>query len=461
MQPSQPSRWAELKKATVESRAENSSSPTPDAPNTQEKLSKDVPGETHTAATKHHRINTVNLVFALHSNIVESAIDSYHALAKQLIVALRHEEQRSQYLSTQSKTIRAVFDEVAALPEDSAQNPYRLILQRSQIANELKQVYASLVESGIVSLHINRWVEVNFCLPHKVHVIATGSKVLHLEPKEVEGCLSALRPYHGLLLMQPEDELLDSLPIDSSPALVRLVKMISPVKNLQLLSLDTDLSLSQVFVLACHLVYWGKAMVIYPVCESNEYILSPVANTLANSSLVEEFVQQFPGKSLHAELSDFSLPCQLREKRDYLDYPQLQAQRAQMVVEESLFSYLMDDHSNLERAPSMSDVASVNSDESVGIPVASDGSAVGEETKVHWQMQNSLLKEMTPADRAAVLQCRASKSLEDLQLFDCPLYHQLRMTTWPSEPPLQTKLYGPLRELERTADFMLRTELPV
>nr|KAG5711684.1 hypothetical protein BaRGS_016866 [Batillaria attramentaria] len=37
---------------------------------------------------------------------------------------------------------------------------------------------------------------------------------------------------------------------------------------------------------------------------------------------------------------------------------------------------------------------------------------------------------------------------------DCPLYHQLRMTTWPTETPLHTKLYGPQRELERTADFM-------
>lgn len=99
---------------------------------------------------------------------MESAIECYHSLAKQLIVAVRYEEQRCLYLSTQAKTIRAVFDEVASQPEGSVQNPFKLILQRSQIANELKQVYQSLVESGVVSLHINRWVEVNFCLPHKV-----------------------------------------------------------------------------------------------------------------------------------------------------------------------------------------------------------------------------------------------------------------------------------------------------
>ena len=110
----------------------------------------------------------MNVVFALRANIIDSAIDSYHALAKELIVAIRHEEQRCQYLSTQSKTIRAVFDHVQAQPEDSVLNPFRLILQRSQLANELKQVHMGLVNSGMVSLHINRWVEVNFCLPHKV-----------------------------------------------------------------------------------------------------------------------------------------------------------------------------------------------------------------------------------------------------------------------------------------------------
>lgn len=88
----------------------------------------------------------------------------------------------------------------------------------------------------------------------------------------------------------------------------------------------------QVFALACHLVYWGKARVIYPLCESNVYILSPMANTLVNSTLVEDFVEHFPGRSLHLELSEFSLPCLLREKRDMLEHPQLQAQRVQIVV---------------------------------------------------------------------------------------------------------------------------------
>jgi hypothetical protein len=59
--------------------------------------------------------------------------------------------------------------------------------------------------------------------------------------------MSNLRPYHGLLLLlQSQEEVLASLPIDSSPSLVKLVKIISPLKNLQTLSLDSDISMTQV-----------------------------------------------------------------------------------------------------------------------------------------------------------------------------------------------------------------------
>lgn len=63
-------------------------------------------------------------------------------------------------------------------------------------------------------------------------------------------CLQSLRPYHGLLLLVEPSELLESLPPDASPALVRLVQVHSPLKSLQTLSADADLTLAQVCQLA-------------------------------------------------------------------------------------------------------------------------------------------------------------------------------------------------------------------
>lgn len=38
-------------------------------------------------------------------------------------------------------------------------------------------------------------------------------------------------------------------------------------------------ALCQVFQLVSHLVSWGKATIIYPLCESNVYVLGPKTNT--------------------------------------------------------------------------------------------------------------------------------------------------------------------------------------
>jgi len=54
------------------------------------------------------------------------------------------------------------------------------------------------------------------------------------------------RPYHTVLLLEDEQSLLSSLPIDASPSLIRLVKVANPLKNLQSLSLDADLAVEQV-----------------------------------------------------------------------------------------------------------------------------------------------------------------------------------------------------------------------
>lgn len=59
-------------------------------------------------------------------------------------------------------------------------------------------------------------------------------------------CLQSLRPYHGLLLLIEPCQMLDGLPLDSSPALLRLLKMYSPLKSLQTLAADADLTLAQV-----------------------------------------------------------------------------------------------------------------------------------------------------------------------------------------------------------------------
>uniref|UniRef100_A0A668AUF1 GATOR complex protein NPRL3 n=1 Tax=Myripristis murdjan TaxID=586833 RepID=A0A668AUF1_9TELE len=269
-----------------------------------------------------------SVVFALRANADPSVISCMHNLSRRIAIALQHEERRCQYLTREAKLMLAVQDEITTMTESDPQSPFRQILPKCKLARDLKEAYDSLCTTGVVRLHINNWLEVSFCLPHKIH--RTGGN--HIPPEALERSLKAIRPYHALLLLDSEKALLSQLPLDCSPAMVRLIKTCSAVKNLQQLAQDADLALLQIFQIAAHLVYWGKAIIIYPLCENNVYMLSPHANICLYSPLAEQFAQQFPGHDLPSMLAKFSLPVSLAEFRNPLEAPVQEAQLIQMVV---------------------------------------------------------------------------------------------------------------------------------
>ncbi|XP_063828673.1 GATOR complex protein NPRL3 [Ostrinia nubilalis] len=281
----------------------------------------------------------INIVFALRASASHSIVKCYYDLSKRLGKALRHEEKRCSYLTEEMKIMLAAHDEVSALDSEinsgendeeeecsrnsTSSNPYcmengtetepksafHLILQRSSLARSMKSVFEELSSTGIVQVRINKWVLLSFCLPHKAHQI--HNRGLIIEPETIDKCLQKLRPYHGILLLVNPNELLASIPLDGSPALLRLIKLYSPLKSLQTLAIEADLSLTQVFQLTGHLVYWAKATIIYPLCEGNVYVVAPGANVHIHSPLVEEFAKEFPGLCLLQMLGEFSLPAPL------------------------------------------------------------------------------------------------------------------------------------------------------
>ncbi|XP_059572327.1 GATOR1 complex protein NPRL3 isoform X2 [Alligator mississippiensis] len=274
-----------------------------------------------------------NVVFALRANADPSVINCLHNLSRRIAIVLQHEERRCQYLTREAKLILAIQDEVSAMSEttEGPQSPFHHILPKCKLARDLKEAYDSLCTTGVVRLHINNWLEVSFCLPHKIHYVATN----FIPPEAIERSLKSIRPYHALLLLNDEKLLLSELPLDCSPALVRVIKTTSAVKNLQQLAQDADLALLQVFQLAAHLVYWGKAIIIYPLCENNVYMLSPNASVCLYSPLADRFSCQFPGHDLPSVLSKFSLPVSLSEFKNPLAPPIQEASSATRLLHQT------------------------------------------------------------------------------------------------------------------------------
>ena len=67
---------------------------------------------------------------------------------------------------------------------DCDESPYELILQRSSLARGLKSVFSNLSSSGIVNIIINKWIQVRFCLPQKVH--QSHKKGLLIDPEIID-----------------------------------------------------------------------------------------------------------------------------------------------------------------------------------------------------------------------------------------------------------------------------------
>ncbi|KAF3846170.1 hypothetical protein F7725_003248 [Dissostichus mawsoni] len=347
-----------------------------------------------------------NVVFALRANADPSVISCMHNLSRRIAIALQHEERRCQYLTREAKLMLAVQDEITTMTEKaSPQSPFRQILPKCKLARDLKEAYDSLCTTGVVRLHINNWLE-DWRQPHP--------------PEALERSLKAIRPYHALLLLESEKALLNQLPLDCSPAMVRLIKTCSAVKNLQQLAQDADLALLQIFQIAAHLVYWGKAIIIYPLCENNVYMLSPHANISLYSSLAEQFAQQFPGHDLPSMLAKFSLPVSLAEFRNPLEAP----------AQEVGLSYNNKYKANIptpSHSPADPDGAS-SDDMTLTSPSMDNSSAEllpGGDSPLNKRMTETLLASLSEHERQVILNIPAAQNPEDLRMF-ARLLHYFR-----------------------------------
>ncbi|XP_037332532.2 GATOR complex protein NPRL3 isoform X3 [Pungitius pungitius] len=397
-----------------------------------------------------------SVVFALRANADPSVISCMHNLSRRIAIAMQHEERRCQYLTREAKLMLAVQDEITTVTETdgSPQSPFRQILPKCKLARDLKEAYDSLCTTGVVRLHINNWLEVSFCLPHKIHRIGGA----YIPPEALERSLKAIRPYHALLLLESEKALLSQLPLDCSPAMVRLIKTCSAVKNLQQLAQDADLALLQIFQIAAHLVYWGKAIIIYPLCENNVYMLSPHANICLYSPLAEQFAQQFAGHDLPSMLAKFSLPVALAEFRNPLEALAQEAQLIQMVVWMLQHRLLIQLHTYVcllvapsEGEPGLRDEdpplaarvggrsLSTPSALSFGSPTSSDDMTLtspsmdnssaellpGGDSPLNKRMTETLLASLSEHERQVILNIPAAQNPEDLRMF-ARLLHYFR-----------------------------------
>ncbi|CAD7081364.1 unnamed protein product [Hermetia illucens] len=295
----------------------------------------------------------INIVFALYAQASYSIVTCYYELSKKLGYALVHEENRVGYLSEEMNLMVKTHDEIAAVIEQdrgkSELEAFDLVLERSTLAQCLKSIYHDLCTTGLLNITINQFVTLCFCLPQKAHQF--HKKGVIVEPETIDRCLHSLKPYHGMLLLVNFAELLDCVPPSGALMLLKLIEVYNPLKSLQNMASDADLPIDHVYELVGHLVYWAKATIIYPLCETNVYVIAPDAPLYTNSPLVEKFSTEFPGMSLFEVISDFSLPTSIGHLTTPLQQPARQGILAQMVLWMLQHHLLMQLHTYVQFMP--------------------------------------------------------------------------------------------------------------
>ena len=191
------------------------------------------------------------------------------------------------------------------------------LLSVSSLAKELKDIYASLRDFGMVNTKINGSV---FSFYRFLIVYSWIAVMCSLQdPDDFPNY--PIRPYQTLLMLS--DAAIKSwemLPPDSSPAIRKLIELAKPTKSFRELQVETDIPLAQLFRISAHLLYWGKAKVINTLTKTNIYVLNPKKIVISEqnnyyASLDNEFTRLFTNFRLDEILQLFSTPKPLSKRK--------------------------------------------------------------------------------------------------------------------------------------------------
>jgi hypothetical protein len=256
----------------------------------------------------HDELTTFNIVFVITEEEARRENGRRYELYKEIVVrlanALKHEQKRCGYLSTEVQTMLAIRErwlwkqtnvKAGETPPDHQQLTDE-ILNTTTLAHELREIYHGLADEDQARVCINKWVDVHFSLTDYLK-----------HPR------NPLRPYHSLILLSNRTTTLKSLPPDSSPTLHTFINSLysnnQPAKSFQEISVETLIPISQIFRMAAHLVYWQKAKIIKSLTQSSILVVNPEAEF--EFLLDQSFAHAFPSFRLPEVLQSFSSPIPL------------------------------------------------------------------------------------------------------------------------------------------------------
>lgn len=259
-----------------------------------------------------------NIVFVVEKGTKPYIMDSLINLSTRMSVALAYEERNHDYITDNIVTIDKYYRE-ADIPTKEHINPNEMdeqekyIVERcpfremieepNSLAANLSQVFDSIKENLSARVVINKTINFSF----------------FIEPFEAEvgAVRNTVAPFESFVILEEAADIKQNLNHDSCPSLIKLLDLPRPYfRSLKDISFSIDVDYDEIVRAVLALVRWRKALVVYPIVSTNEYMVSHTVSISQYHDLCGVFEAEFPGFSFYEELSKFSVRKSLSEILD-------------------------------------------------------------------------------------------------------------------------------------------------
>lgn len=313
-----------------------------------------------------------NVVFVLNPPLLEYGLrvrEKYENVIKKFGKGLKSEQARVDYVWNEAQTIinirekakeNSMYSICASRPslwgifvdvnlrlsiELSLSRLYSELSSKSSLARAISTVYTSISNSRIASVTLTPEATMSLQAPPLTSTSYLPSATEKAYPglwlttadslsatddatgMDTSAPNQALAKHFALLLLTDESTVLKDIEESIGPLGARLahyIRVSKPTKSFAQISALSGIPLSDIQVLASHLVYWRRARAVPPLSQRDTYIVSPNADMSKLAQAAEVYEAAFPTlpslpKMLHA-LSDTPKPySRLIPSRDHKD----------------------------------------------------------------------------------------------------------------------------------------------
>lgn len=250
--------------------------------------------------------NTSNLVSFHVSFVVNPPLAEYNQrvdemyfyIASQFAVALRAEQDKSDWVGQQLRQI-SHLREAAAYAKRGMGDLWRETIRVCPLAHGIAQLFHSIQNASIASIVLNKSVR-SFQIPVETEM---SSLPLVTEP-HISGAYLTTESFSdsdskqlhfALLLLDEPDAVISDLEAQKDYTLCNFISHLKPWLPLKQVVQDLNISAEQALGFSKHLIYWRRGRAILPIHKGNSYIVSPIAPIESLYEFAPKFAAKFPG----------------------------------------------------------------------------------------------------------------------------------------------------------------------